>query len=173
MSFKRFLSVFVIVILGSIKPLFGQFYYGMQSVDFGKNRIQYQTFDWTYFEFDRYKVYTYAGGKEIAQYVAVSVDKQLPVLEKRLDFEMDEKIQILVYNNQNDYKQSNLGLAADDMNNIGGVTRIIGDKINVFFNGSHADLDRQIRAALAELIINKKLYGGRARDMVRNSSLLV
>lgn len=172
MSLKRFFVLGIIAFLCCSEPLFGQFYYGMQ-MDFGKNRIQYQTFDWTYFEFDRFKVYTYAGGKEIAQYVAVSVDKQLPILEKRLDHQLDEKVQILVYNNQNDFKQSNLGLAADDMNNTGGVTRIIGDKINVFFNGSHADLDRQIRAALAELIINKMLYGGRAREMVRNSSLLV
>lgn len=171
MSLKR---VFLIaVILMSTKLSYAQFYYGMQSVDFGKNRIQYQVFDWTYFDFDRYKVYTYAGGKEIAQYVAVSVDKQLPMMEKRLGYEMDEKLQILVYNNQNDFKQSNLGLANEEMNNIGGVTHIIGDKINVFFNGSHADLDRQIRAAIAELLINKYLYGGKAREMVRNSTLLV
>jgi Tol biopolymer transport system component len=172
MSFKRFLLVFVTVILYSSKPLFGQFYYGMQ-MDFGKNRIQYQTFDWTYFEFDRYKVYMYAGGKEIAQYVSVSIDKELPIMEKRLGQQFDDKIQVLVYNNQNDFKQSNLGLAGEDMSNIGGVTHIIGNKINVFFNGSHADLDRQIRAALAELMIDKIMYGGRARDMVRNSSLLV
>lgn len=173
MRFKRILFVFVVVLTGACKPLFAQFYYGMQSVDFGKNRIQYQTFDWTYFEFDRFKVYTYAGGKEIAQYVAVSMDKQLPILEKRLGEELEDKVQVLVYNNQNDFKQSNLGLANEDMNNVGGVTRIINDKINVFFNGSHADLDRQIRAALAELIINKIMYGGRTRDMVRNSSLLI
>lgn len=170
MSLKRYLFVFLIVM--SAKVSFAQFYYGMQ-MDFGKNRIQYQTFDWTYFEFDRFKVYMYAGGKEIAQYVSVSVDKQLPILEKRLDYQLEDKIQILVYNNQNDFKQSNLGLAAEDMSNIGGVTHIIGDKINVFFNGSHADLDRQIRAALAELIIDKIMYGGRARDMVRNSTLLI
>ncbi|MBK7668311.1 MAG: hypothetical protein IPJ32_13810 [Sphingobacteriaceae bacterium] len=74
MSLKRYL--FVVLVLMCARSSFAQFYYGMQSVDFGKNRIQYQTFDWTYFEFDRYKVYTYAGGKEIAQYVAVSVDKR-------------------------------------------------------------------------------------------------
>ncbi|MBK7668312.1 MAG: hypothetical protein IPJ32_13815 [Sphingobacteriaceae bacterium] len=95
------------------------------------------------------------------------------MMEKRLGYQVDDKLQILVYNNQNDLKQSNLGLSADDMSNVGGVTHIVGDKINVFFNGSHADLDRQIRAALAELIIDKIMYGGKAREMVRNSTLLV
>ncbi|HRD39595.1 MAG TPA: hypothetical protein PLC65_13255, partial [Bacteroidia bacterium] len=142
-------------------------------MDFGKNRIQYQDFNWTYFDYDRYKVYLYQGGKEIAQYVSVSVDKQLPILEKRLDFQMNDKVQILVYNNQNDFKQSNLGLSAEEETNVGGVTHIVGDKINVYFNGSHADLDRQIRAGLADLMISKRMYGGSAREMVRNSTLLV
>ena len=78
----------------------------------------------------------------------------------------------MVYNTQNDFKQSNLGLSSDEQTNIGGVTRIIGDKVSIFFNGSLSELDQQIRAALAELLINKILYGGNAREVVRNSTLL-
>lgn len=141
-------------------------------MDFGKNRVQYQDFVWTYMDFERFRVYSYQGGSEICRYVAANVGKQLQALEKRLDYQMDEKIKILVYNNQIDFKQSNLGLSIDEQNNTGGVTRIIGDKIFLYFNGSHADLDRQIRAAFAELLINKILYGGSAREMFRNSTFL-
>jgi Tol biopolymer transport system component len=154
------------------KVLFSQFYYGSQ-LDFGKNRMQYQTFDWTYYDFERFRVYLYEGGQEIARYAATSVNRQLPVIEKRLDFQLEDKLDVIVYNNQNDFKQSNIGLATDENGNIGGVTRIIGDKIFLYFTGSHYDLDKQIRAALAELIIDKMMYGGRTRDVVRNSTLLV
>lgn len=102
-------------------------------MDFGKNRLQYQNFNWTYFEYDRYRVYLYQGGKEIAQYVSVSVDKILPMLEKRLDYQIEDKVLVLVYNNQNDFKQSNLGLSSEEETNVGGVTHIIGDKISIFF----------------------------------------
>lgn len=148
-----------------------QFNYGHQ-MDFGKNRIQYKEFIWTYLDYERYRVYSYQGGNELSKYVSVSVSKQLAVIEKRLDYQSEDKISVLVYNTQNDFKQSNLGLSSDDQTNIGGVTRIIGDKISVFFNGSLADLDQQIRAAIAELLINKILYGGNAREVVRNSTLL-
>ena len=70
MYLKRVFFLFSICFLMGSKS-FAQYYYGMQ-MDFGKNRVQYQTFDWTYFEFDRFKVYMYSGGKEIAQYVSVS-----------------------------------------------------------------------------------------------------
>lgn len=165
----RYLSVyFLICLCGNLRS---QFNYGHQ-MDFGKNRIQYKEFVWTYLDYDRYRVYSYQGGNEIAKYVSVSLNRQLPILEKRLEFVNEDKINVLVYNNQNDFKQSNLGLSSEEQTNIGGVTRIIGDKISVYFNGSHAELDQQIRAALAELFINKMLFGGNAREMVRNSTLL-
>lgn len=166
---KRLLSFFFLLVC--IKTTYAQFYYGSQ-LEFGKNRMQYQSFNWTYFDFDRFRVYLYEGGQEIARYAAVSMNRQLPVMEKRLDFQLDDKVDVIVYNNQNDFKQSNIGLANEETGNIGGVTRIIGDKIFIYFNGSHADLDRQIRAALAELMIDQMMYGGRTRDIVRNSTLL-
>lgn len=148
-----------------------QFYYGSQ-LEFGKNRMQYQSFNWTYFDFERFRVYLYEGGQEIARYAAVSINRQLPIMEKRMDFQLDDKIDVIVYNNQNDFKQSNIGLSNEETGNIGGVTRIIGDKIFIYFTGSHAELDKQIRAALAELMVDQMMYGGRTRDVVRNSTLL-
>jgi hypothetical protein len=166
---KRLLFLFFFMSL--IAKFNAQFYYGSQ-LDFGKNRIQYQSFNWTYFDFERYRVYLYEGGQEIARYVATSVDRQLPIMEKRLDFQLDDKIDVIVYNNQNDFKQSNIGLSNEQTGNVGGVTRIVGDKIFVYFTGSHAEMDKQIRAALAEMMIDQMMYGGRTRDIVRNSTFL-
>ncbi|MDZ4664419.1 MAG: hypothetical protein SGJ15_06040 [Bacteroidota bacterium] len=169
--FKRLRFAILILLLSSALKLQAQFYYGMQ-MDFGKNRIQYQNFNWTYFDYERIRVYFYAGGNEIAKYVSVSANNQLPILEKRLEHQVEDKINVIVYNNQNDFKQSNIGLNNDESSNIGGTTKIIGDKIFVYFNGSHADMDKQIRAALAELMINQNLYSGSAREMVKNSTLM-
>ncbi len=149
-----------------------QFYYGLQQ-EFGKNRVQYQPFNWTYFGFERYQVYTYEGGQDIAKYVALHTESHLKEIEKRLDFQTDEKIQVLVFNNQGDYRQSNIGLSSDESGNLGGVTKIVGSKISVYFTGNHYELDKQIRAGIAEVLINDMMYGGRTRDMVKNSTLLV
>jgi hypothetical protein len=168
---KKLRIYLTVLAFGFVYTTKAQFYYGMQ-MEFGKNRIQHQDFNWTYFDYERFRVYSYAGGGEIAKYVSVSVNNQLPILEKRLEYQVDDKINVIVFNNQNDFKQSNIGLNNDESGNIGGTTKIIGDKIFVFFNGSHAELDKQIRAALAELMVNQMLYDGNVRDMVRNSTLL-
>lgn len=149
-----------------------QFYYGSQQ-EFGKNRVQYQPFNWTYYGFDRYQVFLYEGGQELAKYVAKQSEFHLKDIEKKLDFQFDDKLQILVYTNQGDFRQSNVGLSSEENGNLGGVTKIAGTKLAVYFKGSHADLDKQIRAGIAEVLINDMMYGGRARDMVKNSTLLV
>ncbi len=168
---KKLFVLLVYTVFFTVQKTSAQFYYGMQ-MDFGKNRIQYQDFNWTYLDYERYRVYTYSGGIEIAKYVAVSVHNQLPILERRLEYQVEDKINVIVYNNQNDFKQSNLGLGGDEQANVGGTTKIIGDKIFVYFNGSHADLDKQIRGALADLMITQLLYDGNAREIVRNSTML-
>ena len=48
-SFKRYI---IFLLLFSSVLTKAQFNYGHQ-MDFGKNRIQYQNFNWTYFDFER------------------------------------------------------------------------------------------------------------------------
>lgn len=150
----------------------GQFYYGLTQ-EFGKSRVQYQPFYWTYYGFDRYQVYLYEGCQELSKYVSYRADYHLKDLEKKLDHQVEEKLQILVYSNQGDFRQTNIGLSTDVTTNTGGTTKIVGTKMSVYFNGNHADLDKQIRAGIAEILINDLLYGGRTRDVIRNSALLV
>ncbi|MFN6036938.1 MAG: hypothetical protein ACK452_00595, partial [Bacteroidota bacterium] len=167
---RFYYSLLSFFFLGALS-LNAQFYYG-SSQEFGKNRIQFQDFEWTYMPFERFQIYVAEGGQEIGRYVSVFLQRNLNELEKKLDYQMEEKIQVLVYNNYHDFIQSNLGLATDEQGNIGGVTRIAGTKLSVYFNGNHKDLDRQLRMGISEILINQVLYGGRARDVVKNSTLL-
>jgi len=142
-------------------------------MDFGKNRLQYKKdLFWTYYHYDRYDVYYYEGGKEIANYASKSAAKNLVELERLFDFQFDERLQIIVYNKQSEFKQSNLGLSTEEQSNVGGTTRVVGTKVQVYFEGDHTKLDEQIRAGIAEILINQMMYGGNVRDVLKNSTLL-
>lgn len=170
--FNKLLVIAAVLFL-SASSLVAQFYYGSQ-MDFGKNRIQYRKdFFWTYYSYSRYDVYYYEGGKEIANYVSKSAKKNLAELEKLLDYQLDSRMEFIVYNKQSEFKQSNLGLANENQYNIGGVTRIVGTKVVLYFEGDHQKLDEQIRSGIAEVLINQMMYGGNLKEMVKNSTLLV
>lgn len=150
---------------------FGQFYNGSQT-DFGQNRVQYQDFKWNYYKFPKYEVYYNTGGKEMAIYVARAAKRHIAEIERFFDYTLDDRIQFIVYNKQEDFKQSNVGLNSDDGSNVGGVTHIVGRKVFLYYEDDHVKLEEQIRAGIAEVLINQMMYGGNMRDMVKNSTLL-
>lgn len=152
-------------------PVFAQFYDGTH-VEFGKNRVQYTNFEWQFFRFEDYEVYFYKGGQELAKYTAKYVNKKIPELEKKLDFFLDDRIQIIIYNKQSHFQQSNIGLSTNEMYNIGGVTQIVGSKLFIYFEGDYAKFNEQIDKGIAKVLIYQMMYGGNWRQVLKNSTLL-
>lgn len=168
--YKRSPLILLFVCLLVIKSN-AQFYTGSQ-MDFGKNRVKYENFFWTYYPYERYDVYFYEEGRDLANYVSKSAKKQMESIERLFDYSFDGKVQFICYNKQSDFKQSNIGLASEEQYNTGGVTRIAGSKIMLYYEGDHAKLDAQIRAGLAEVLIGQMMYGGNMREMLKNNTLL-
>lgn len=149
-----------------------QFYSGSQQ-EYGKNRVQYQEFLWQQYRFKDMEVFFYKEGRDIARYVAQAATVHQKELEKQFDFALDERLQFIVYNSLTDFRQSNIGIAGvDGQQNIGGLTRIVGTKIFVYFEGDHALLDRQIRSGIAHVIIDQMMFGGNWRDMLKSSTFM-
>lgn len=105
--------------------MLAQFYQGT-NMDFGKNRIQYREFTWFYYPSEHFEVYYYIGGENLAQYTMVSCEQNLKELQQFFDYTVDEKIEVLSYLNQSEFRQSNLGLTGDEQFNIGGSAKSSG-----------------------------------------------
>lgn len=149
----------------------GQFYNGTQ-VDFGKNRVQYDDFEWQFYRFQKFETYFYTGGKDLAVHTANYANTRIGQLEKFLDYYLDERIQFIVYNKQSHFRQSNIGLSTTENYNIGGVTRIVGSKVFIYFEGDYEAFEKQIDAGILRVLVYQMIYGGNWREVLRNSALL-
>jgi hypothetical protein len=149
----------------------GQFYNGSQ-MSFGKNRVQYNDFLWTYFKFTDFDVYFYLNGKELAMHTAKYAQAYIPEIESRVQGTLSEKIDFVIFNNFSDLKQSNIGLISDQQYNIGGVTQIIGRKVFIYFDGDYSHFDRQIRSGIAKLLVDQTIYGGSIGAQIKNATLI-
>ncbi len=163
--------LFLFLLLFSSSFIHAQFYSGSQQ-DFGKNRLQFKDFIWSVYKFDRFETYFNVGGREVAIYTAHAAKKYLDEVEKFMDHSTEEKIQFIIYNKYEEYRQSNIGLEGDGQANVGGVTHIVGRKVFVYFDGDHVKLDEQIKAGISEVLFNDMMYGGALKDMLKNSTLL-
>jgi len=152
-------------------PSHAQFYNGSQ-LTFGKNRVQFRNFFWSYFRFEKFDTYFYLNGKELAMYTAEYADTHIKEIETELQSTLEEKVQFIIFNNLTDLKQSNIGLEGDwDSYNTGGITRIIGGKVMVYFDGNYDHFERQIRAGIATVILNEMIYGTGIGAQIKNNAI--
>lgn len=171
-KFSHFFKLLILVLfVGCWQNSIAQFYNGTQ-VDFGKNRVQYDDFEWQFYRFNRFETYFYTGGKQLAEHTAKYANVRIGEIEKLLDFKSGEKIQFVIYNKQSHYRQSNIGLNTNVNYNIGGVNKIIGTKVFVYFDGDYASFEKQLDAGILEILSYQLLYGGNWRQVLRNSTLL-
>ena len=149
----------------------GQFYNGMHQ-EFGKNRIQYRDFLWKYYKFEQYDVYFYEGGEDLAEYTGRVARNHIDQMEETFDNSFDGRIQIIVYRTQSEFEQSNIGLSYTQDYNIGGTTRIVGNKVFTFFEGDYNTYQKNLRRGIAEVLLADLLYGGNWSEVIKNSTLL-
>lgn len=160
----------VFLVLGS-SGSFAQFYNGSQ-LTFGKSRVQYTNFLWSNFRFDKFDTYFYLNGRELALYTAEYADKHIAEIERSLQSNLEEKIQFILFNTLSDLKQSNIGQYGEwDYYNTGGVTKIIGGKVLLFFDGDYEHFEQQIRAGIAQVILNSMIYGTGIGSQIKNNAL--
>ena len=150
---------------------FAQFYNGSQ-MPFGKSRVQYGEFLWTYYRFADFDTYFYLNGKELAIYTARYAKQIQPEMEALLESRVTDKIVFIVFNSLTDLKQSNIGLLSDQQYNIGGITHIVDNKVFIYFDGDYANFERQIRAGMARALIDQSIYGGSVGRQITNSTLM-
>ena len=155
-------------------------------VEFGKNRVQYhKDFEsWEQYESDNFIVYWYGEGRALGRSVVQMAEYDFGYIQKMLEHRMNEKVQLIVYRDVTDLKQSNIGseevFTLPGTQNLGSSTnyisatqtKFLGNKAFVYFNGDHGDLRRQVREAMASVYIEHMLYGSSVQEVVQNAVLL-
>lgn len=163
-----FYFLFVLLVFSAFTA-HAQFYKG-SNVSFGKNRLQNKSFDWLYLPGSNFEVYFYDGGKLIAERTLVYCEQERVRLQKFFNVQLDDEIQVLVFNKQSEFRQSNLGLTDDETSTIGGATNILGNKMFVYFEGTDEELREQISLGIARIMYLQLMYGGDWRSMVRGNN---
>lgn len=153
-------------------PLLAQFYNG-SNMTFGKNRVQYKEFLWTYYKFPDFDIYFYRNGRPLANFVSEYASEQIPKLENKMGVDLDRKIKFIVFNTLNDLKQTNIGLIHDGSSvEEGGLNTVLQYKTLLYFNGDYPDFETEIRKGIAGILYNQMATGSQsmAQQMLTTSS---
>lgn len=168
MSKIKIVIVSLIVSFLTAISSFGQFYQGSIQ-EYGKNRVQYNSFNWKSHNYQRFKIYYSGINEDIAVYTARTLHHYLEKAEVRLDYTIPEKLDVIVYQSHSKFRQSNLGLTNDEQTNVGGTTRIVGSKIFIYYEGDHQQFNENIKSAVYEVLLKHLFFGGDWKDQLKSS----
>lgn len=163
----------------------------INTVEYGRNKVQYKKFLWKYYQTSNFNIYytdktkyliadnnkdvtvtNRADNNEaIAKYVAQIAERELPLLEASCENGMQRRCNIILYNSYADYKQSNIGQQLD-WQVPGGTTKLVNNKVAVYYNSDHGNLALQIREAIARVLIDNALFGDDIGEIASNQALL-
>ena len=162
-----------IFFIAAYSILIGSFISNAQvnAVEFGKNRVQYKKFKWQYYQTKNFNTYFTQNGQELAKFVLQVAEEELPGIETFTEYSLQRRANIVVYNEFADMQQSNIGLNADWQSTSGG-TKLVNNKMVVYFNGDHANLRRQIKAGIAQILTDNVLFGEDLGEVAGNQALL-
>jgi hypothetical protein len=142
-------------------------------VSFGKNRVQYhhQFETWMLYETENFITYWYGDARNVAQSALQSAELDFSQIQQLLEHQPTERIEMLVFSDLTDLKQSNVG--EDEVFKLrSGETKVIGNKVFVYFDGNHNHLRAQIREGAAGVLLNSMLFGSNLQEIVQNAVLL-
>ncbi|MEA2042919.1 MAG: hypothetical protein U9N85_10245 [Bacteroidota bacterium] len=167
----RCLFVWLVIMSTNIDS-FAQFYNGHQ-MSFGKNRVQFIEPYHQFYRYDNFDVYFYSGGEFISKQIADIAHEEIKKAERFFGTSLQKRLIFVSYKKLSDFRGSNIGYDTHNENsNIGGSTKIINNKVLIFYEGEQQTLRTQIKAGITRLMISEMLYSGSYRQKITNSTLI-
>ncbi len=126
---------------------------------FGKNKVQYKTFDWYYYQSEHFDVYFYKDADILASFAADVMEDAYKEVSRELNYKVKKRIPVIIYKSHNEFQQTNvIGSLIEE--GVGGFTEAFKNRVVVPFNGSYEDFRHVLHHELTHAVTFDMLYGG-------------
>lgn len=127
----------------------GQFY-------FGKNKVQYQPFDWKVLATQHFRIYFNDQESDLAEIAAAAAEESYDLLADKFNHHIFRKIPLIIYSAPTFFTQTNVTPTLLP-ESVAGFTEFFKGRMVVPFNGSIADFQRVIRHELVHVFTFDKI----------------
>lgn len=162
------LTVFVGIFCLSSEIGFAQYF------SFGKNRVQYNQFDWKYIQSEHFDVYYYESlNYPLADFTVRTLESSLKQLQEDFRHQITNRITVVIYDSHNDFYQTNVIALPEDAEGIGGVTDLYKNRITMPFSGNYTQFRSTLHHELIHAVFNDMYYGGNIQSLISGGTQLI
>ncbi len=141
----------------------------LSAQQFGKNKMQYRTFDWKFIQTDHFDIYFYdSAGVNLAKFTAKVAEDALAEIQDHLRYRITNRIPIILHNSHNDFQQSNV-VGEYLPEGVGGVTELFKNRVNLPYEGDWEKFRHVIHHELVHAVLNDKFLGGSLQSLISNN----
>ena len=137
-------------------------------VQFGKNRVQYKSFDWQYYHSAHFEIYFYQGGKDLAKKSIEYLEAEFSRLTEMIGYPPFAKSRIFIYSSISDKQQSNVGIKGKDFT-IGGQTNFVKPQREIAYSGDYSSFRKKLIFEVTEMLVQEMLFGGNIAEMFQST----
>ncbi len=138
---------------------------------FGKNRVQYRTFDWKYVSSENFDVYYYDERRKVATEATQYLESEFDRITDLIGYPPYLKTKVFLYNSITDLQQSNMGITGQQFN-VGSQAEFIKPYVEIAHPGTLDEFKEELILKVADLMVNEMMFGGSLKDMFQNAVLL-
>ncbi|HEX5315613.1 MAG TPA: biopolymer transporter Tol, partial [Candidatus Kapabacteria bacterium] len=138
--------------------------------NFGKNKVEYKDFKWQFIQSPHFDVYYYQGGRELAEFVADHAETSLDSIEHYMQYDITNRIAILVYVSHNDFQQTN-AVGEFLPEGVGGVTELLKNRVIIPYEGDYELFRHVIHHELTHAVVNDMFIGGTYQSLLTGGGM--
>ncbi|MCH9032463.1 MAG: PD40 domain-containing protein, partial [candidate division Zixibacteria bacterium] len=141
-----------------------------QEIYFGKNKVIYRDFEWTYIQSKHFDIYYYDEQYDLARFSAQVLEDAYDQITEELDYTLRSRVPIFIYLSHNDFQQTNItsGLLPEG---VGGFTEAFKKRIVIPFTGSYEDYRHVLHHELTHAVIYDMLFGSSLSSILSRQRL--
>lgn len=123
---------------------------------FGRNKVQYERFDWHVLRTEHFDIYYYPEAQDLAAHGAHFAEEAYEELENRFDFALGHRVPLIFYSSNLHFKQTNVtpGFIPDG---VGGFFEFLKGRVVIPANGDLHRFRRVVRHELVHVFTYSKL----------------
>ncbi len=125
---------------------------------FGRNKVQYEDFEWFVKRTTHFEIYYYEGEENIAEYATKIAEEAYKDLSEIFKHNFKKPVPLVLYKSQRHFQQTNITTEILT-EGIGGFTEILKTRVVIPFMGSYNDLKHVIKHELVHAFQFDMLYG--------------
>lgn len=141
-----------------------------QETNFGKNKVQYKNFQWSYIQTRHFDLYFYDNAYPTVKFAASVMESSYVEISRELNYHIQRRVPVFVYNSHNDFQQTNI-ISSLIPEGVGGFTEAFKNRIVIPFSGSYEDFRHVLHHELTHAIVYDLLYGNALGSLLSSRRL--